>query len=299
MTTTTRTTDRYPSRVAPEPEILERQDPVVWGAVGDGPLTGEQLDQFDRDGVLMLQGVLDGGEVDELLGTADELASRPELRASERTIVEATSEAVRSVFEVHRLSDTIRTLAADDRLAGAARQILGSDVYLHQSRVNFKPAIHGEGFFWHSDFETWHTEDGMPAMRAVSFSVALTENFHFNGPLMVLPGSHRAYVTCVGETPDDHYKHSLRTQEIGTPDDASLRALAERAGGEIRTQVGPAGAIAIFDCNAMHGSSNNLSPFPRSNVFFVYNSVDNAIGEPFSASKPRPDFIAARDFTPI
>ncbi|HEV2767423.1 MAG TPA: phytanoyl-CoA dioxygenase family protein, partial [Acidimicrobiales bacterium] len=166
MTTTTPTTDRYPSRVAPQPGILERQDPVVWGAAGDGLLSGEQLDQFDREGVLMLQDVLGGGEVDELLVAANELASRPELRASQRTIVEATSDEVRSVFEVHRLSDTIRTLAADHRLAGTARQILGSDVYLHQSRVNFKPAIHGEGFFWHSDFETWHTEDGMPAMRA-------------------------------------------------------------------------------------------------------------------------------------
>ncbi len=299
MTTSTHITDRYPSRVAPEAEILERQDPVVWGAAGDGPLTADQLDQFDRDGVLMLQGVLDTGEVDELLATAEELGRRAAQWPSERTVIEATSDQVRSVFEVHRLSDTIRSLAADDRLAGAARQLLGGDVYIHQSRVNFKPAIHGEGFFWHSDFETWHTEDGMPAMRAVSFSVALTENFHFNGPLMVLPGSHRAYVTCVGETPDDHYKHSLRSQEIGTPDDASLHALAERAGGEIRTQVGPAGSIAMFDCNAMHGSNSNISPFPRSNVFLVYNSVDNALVEPFSASKPRPDFIAARDFTPI
>ena len=299
MSTTSQMTDRYPSRVAPEPRILERQDPVVWGGAGDGPLTSDQLDRFDRDGVLMLQGVLDGGEVEELLVVADELASRPELRASERTIVEPTSDQVRSVFEVHRLSEAIRALASDARLAGAARQLLGSDVYIHQSRVNFKPAIHGEGFFWHSDFETWHTEDGMPAMRAVSFSVALTENFHFNGPLMVLPGSQNAYVTCVGETPDDHYKESLRSQEIGTPDDVSLHALAERAGGKITTQVGPAGSIAIFDCNAMHGSNSNISPFPRSNVFLVYNSVDNTLVEPFSASKPRPDFIAARDFTPI
>ncbi len=297
--TTTQTTDRYPSRLADRPQIMARQDPVVWGAAGDGPLTGEQLGQFEREGVLMLESVLHAGEVQELLARAEDLAGRPDLRASGRTVIEAKSDQVRSVFEVHRLSATIRRLAAEDRLAGAARQILGSDVYLHQSRVNFKPAIHGEGFFWHSDFETWHTEDGMPAMRAVSFSVALTENFHHNGPLMVLPDSHRSFVACTGETPDDHYKHSLRNQEVGTPDDASLHTLAERAKGEIRTQVGPAGSVAIFDCNAMHGSNSNISPFPRSNVFFVYNSVENTLVEPFSAARPRPDFIAARDFTPV
>lgn len=297
--TTARTTDRYPSRVSRQPQLIERHDPVVWGAAGDGPLTADQLGQFDRGGVLMLQSVLDAGEVQELLGAAEELAGRRDLRASGRTVIEPESDQVRSVFEVHRLSDTIRRLASDHRLAGAARQILGSDVYLHQSRVNFKPAIRGAGFFWHSDFETWHTEDGMPAMRAVSFSVALTENFPYNGPLMVLPGSHRCFVACTGETPEDHYKHSLRNQEVGTPDDASLHTLARRAGGEICTQVGPPGSIAIFDCNAMHGSNSNISPFPRSNVFLVYNSVDNALVKPFSADAPRPEFIAARDFTPV
>jgi hypothetical protein len=48
-------------------------------------------------------------------------------------------------------------------VVGPARQLLGSDVYVHQSRVNFKPGFNGQDFYWHSDFETWHAEDGMPA----------------------------------------------------------------------------------------------------------------------------------------
>ncbi len=43
------------------------------------------------------------------------------------------------------------------------------------------PGFTGSGFYWHSDFETWHAEDGMPSMRAVSCSIALTENFAYNG----------------------------------------------------------------------------------------------------------------------
>ncbi|MGI8983088.1 MAG: ectoine hydroxylase [Acidimicrobiales bacterium] len=298
MTTTT-VADRYPSRTGPKAAILDRLDPVVRGGPGDGPLDGEQLDRFDRDGVLFLDRVLDQAEVDELRALAEEIPRRAEVRASDRTIVEPASDRVRSVFEVHRLDDRMRRLAADQRLAGVARQILGSDVYLHQSRVNFKPAIHGQGFFWHSDFETWHTEDGMPEMRAVSFSVALTENRPHNGPLMVIPGSHRRFVACVGETPDDHYKASLRNQEVGTPDDASLEELFARAGGRLLTQVGPPGSIAVFDCNAMHGSNSNITTLARSNVFFVYNSVENTLVEPFSAVAPRPEFIAARNFTPV
>jgi ectoine hydroxylase len=44
----------------------------------------------------------------------------------------------------------------------------------------------------------------------------------------------------------------------------------------------------------MHGSSSNISPYPRSNVFLVFNSVENRLAEPFSGQKPRPDYIASR-----
>ncbi len=76
---------------------------------------------------------------------------------------------------------------------GRARQILGSDVYVHQSRINVKPGFGATGFYWHSDFETWHAEDGLPNMRTVSVSIALTENFDTNGGLMIMPGSHKSF----------------------------------------------------------------------------------------------------------
>ena len=38
------------------------------------------------------------------------------------------------------------------------------------------PGFTGSGFSWHSDFETWHAEDGMPSIRTVSCSIPLMEN---------------------------------------------------------------------------------------------------------------------------
>jgi ectoine hydroxylase len=157
----------------------------------------------------------------------------------------------------------------------------------------------GDGFWWHSDFETWHAEDGMPGMRCLSASITLTDNYPHNGPLMVVPGSHRTYVTTVGSTPDDHYKASLKRQEIGTPDHDSLHELIIGQDREIRQLTGKAGSVIFFDCNIMHGSGSNITPYPRSNVFLVYNSVENAVQEPFAADQPRPDFIGARDVIPV
>jgi ectoine hydroxylase len=53
--------------------------------------------------------------------------------------------------------------------------------------------------------------------------------------------------------------------------------------------------VILFDCNMMHGSNGNITPFPRANAFFVYNAVANRLQAPFGAATPRPRFIAARD----
>ncbi|MES8739290.1 phytanoyl-CoA dioxygenase family protein, partial [Cutibacterium acnes] len=83
-----------------------------------------------------------------------------------------------------------------------SRVNFNATLLIHQSRINLKNGFNGKEFYWHSDFETWHVEDGMPNMRAVSCSITLTDNTVYNGSLMVIPGSHKYFVSCVGETPE-------------------------------------------------------------------------------------------------
>jgi ectoine hydroxylase len=137
----------------------------------------------------------------------------------------------------------------------------------------------------------------MPRMRAVSLSLSLTRNEPWNGSLLVIPGSHRRFVGCAGETPDDHYRTSLKAQEYGVPSDEALTRLVDDGG--IATITGGPGSAVYFDCNAMHGSNGNITPLPRTNVFFVYNSVENGLVEPYAAPNPRPTFIAAREIQPL
>ena len=298
MTTTLeRTPDIYPTRVGKEPKEIAREDPVVWGKPADGPIDADTLAGFDAKGYLTVDQLVTLEEVEKFRAELHRLSDDPAVRADERTVVERQSQEVRSIFEVHKISKIFAEIVRDPRVVERARQILGSDVYIHQSRVNFKPGFDGKEFSWHSDFETWHAEDGMPRMRAVSMSISLTDNYSFNGPLMIMPGSQKSYVSCVGETPDDNYKSSLVMQGAGTPDHDTLTRMAERYG--IDVLAGKAGGATMFDCNCMHGSNGNITPYPRSNVFIVFNSVDNTCVEPFAASSPRPTFVGARDFTPV
>jgi ectoine hydroxylase len=297
VTTTTRP-DPYPTRITGEPVPLERRDPIVWGT-GPGPLDAAALESYDRTGYLVLPGLLSAGEVEECRAELRRLNEDRALRGSERVVLEPDSEEIRSVFEAEKVSEVFADLIFSPRLTGIARQVLGSGVYVHQSRVNYKPAFGGAEFDWHSDFETWHAEDGMPRPRAFSVSIALTENHPFNGPLMVMPGSHRTFVPSVGETPDDFHKQSLRVHRItvGSPGEKHLTTMAERHG--IDQITGPAGSAVMFDSNILHGSNGNITPFPRSNIFIVYNSVENTLGEPYAAPRPRPVHLGNRDFTPV
>jgi ectoine hydroxylase len=291
----TATTDYYPTRRYKEPRLIFRtEDPAVWGRPGDGPLSGDQLDAHQLDGFTAVEQLLEPAELAAAQSELNHILTDPSLGGDERVIRERSTDEVRSVFDVHRLSPFFAALIRDDRIAGVARQILGSDVYVHQSRVNYKPGFGGAPFEWHSDFETWHAEDGMPRMRAVSLSLALTENYHYNGSLMIMPGSHQTFVSCVGATPEDNHKASLVKQEVGTPDHGSLRMLADKHG--IHQFTGPAGSAIWFDSNCMHGSNGNITPFPRSNLFIVFNSVENAMVEPFAAEKPRPEYLGSRDW---
>lgn len=287
--------DRYPSRVNEHASILERTDPVVyWGSkTGEGPLAPHLLASYEQKGYLSLRGFFSPQEVREWRDELNRLWGENRDSDRKEVIREPGSQEIRSIFAVHRDNEVFRRLSRHPRLVSMVQQILGSEVYIHQSRINYKQGFTGKEFYWHSDFETWHVEDGMPRMRALSCSISLEENYHYNGPLLLLPGSHQSFVSCVGKTPDDHYEQSLRKQEYGVPDQESLQKLVERHG--IDTMIGPAGSVVLFDCNTMHGSNGNITPLPRSNVFLVYNSVENRLVAPFSGQKPRPDHIATRD----
>src|SRR5699024_9634078 len=112
----------------------------------------------------------------------------------------------------------------------------------------------------------------------------------------IMPGSHKRYSSCVGGTPEDNYRQSLIMQGAGTPDRQTLSDFADQHGLDVLG--GAAGGAIMFDSNCMHAWTRNVTPYSRSNIFIVYNAVENACGEPFAAPQPRPEFVGSTDLTP-
>lgn len=286
--------DVYPSRGGGKEHITPRHDPVVYAPqTARSPSHAECVQRYLHDGFVVLDDLFSTLEIDCLQQEAARLQKQLRESAREDVIIEPTCRAVRSIFDVPRFSPIFDRLLRDARLVGWARYLLDDDVYLHQSRLNYKPAFEGKEFYWHSDFETWHVEDGMPRMRALSMSIALTDNRDCNGSVMLIPGSHEHFVACAGATPEEHYRQSLRRQEYGVPSQAALTRLAE--GNDIVTATGRAGSALVFDCNTMHGSAGNITPYARTNLFFVYNAMSNRLHAPYSGQPARPEFIARRE----
>jgi ectoine hydroxylase len=282
--------DPYASREAQSAELIKRRDPVVWGS-RDGLLSSTELESYEANGFFIRESLFGDDEVEAMMGEVERLPSLYVGRPTGEVETDPDSGAVRSIFRVHSTVPAVRRLARDPRLVDVAKQILDSDVYIHMSCIRFKRAFDPSSVPWRSDFETWHIEDGMPHMRAITAAVMLTDCTPSNGPLMLIPGSQQFYVPCPGRASNETRESSLG-RRCTTPPGEALALLVRRA--EPIQVLGPAGSVVFYDGNTMHGSTGNMSQFPRHTVFLAFNSVENPLQAPSFGLSPRPLFLAER-----
>src|SRR5690606_26413580 len=108
-------------------------------------LASEEVRKYEGDGFLAVPHLISPDEAGQLLREAERLRETidPELS---HVIAEPQGRAVRSIFRLHRDNEIFKEICRDPRVVERARQILGGEVYLHQSRINFKPAFEGKEF---------------------------------------------------------------------------------------------------------------------------------------------------------
>jgi len=246
-------------------------------------LDAQQLKQFEEDGYLFLPEVFTLAEMAFLKQEAQRIfeLQRPEIRREK-------SGAPRTAFGVHQYSEPFRLLSQDERLIRPLEQLFGERAYMHQFKINAMSAFLGDVWWWHQDFPTWHREDGMPKPRAMNVALYLDEVRHVNGPLMVVPKSHREGMFEPRYDAELVSHHGLyMTQE-------NVRKVVDAGG--IVAPVGKPGGLLMFHANMVHGSSPNISPYSRNIVYLTLNPVSNALE---AGKQTRPDHIAHRDFTPL
>ena len=249
-------------------------------------LNGTQIAEFEERGYLFYPSLLDAAEVAALQKALPEIMNRP---GPEVVRESGNPTAARLVFGAHVFSEPYRRLSLRPRLVNPVRQLLGDEVYLHQSRLNPKQGFGGgNAWDWHQDYPPWHKIDGMPRPKCIMASVFIDECSAVNSPLLVVPGSQR-HGLLESKLHDDAKGKGYELHHI---DHVTMERLAEEGG--IEALVGPAGSVALVHCNVVHGSANNVSPWRRAILYLIYNAVSNAC-----TGTQRPWYQNNRDFTPL
>lgn len=238
-------------------------------------LTDAQVADFEREGYLVLPELFTREEIAVLS------AELPRIFALDRPEVpKSGSGESRLAHRLERYSEPFARLLRHPRMVEPARRLIGGPVYSHQYKVVTKAPFGALDFPWHQDYGTWRAVDDMPEPKAINFALFLDEVTEFNGPITLIPGSHRDGMLTAPVVPLD-----------GSSDFAALApetvARLVAAGGLVAPK-GPAGTGLFFHGCTAHASAPNISPWPRNNVYSSLNHVENGIRR-----QARPEFYAA------
>mgnify|MGYP001161353181 FL=1 len=241
-----------------------------------------QLEQFERDGYIIIPELFSQKDVSILKAEVPKVFAQKR----EENVREKDGQTVRTSFATHTYNKLFSQFVRHPNVLKAAEKLLGGKVYVHQFKLNAKAAFAGDVWQWHQDFGTWHRDDGMPEPKAMNLAVFLDEVNEFNGPLYLIPKSHKYGVLEAGhDTDTTSYPLWTLNQDI-------IKIMVEKGG--IVAPKGPAGTGFFFHSCLVHASPPNISPWDRVIVYLSYNNVNNFIRR-FS----RPEWIAHRDFTPL
>ncbi|GAC1417288.1 MAG: phytanoyl-CoA dioxygenase family protein [Candidatus Velthaea sp.] len=247
-------------------------------------LTRQQLAAFNERGYLFFPSLFTPAEMTPVRAATEHLLQHHDGPDVYR---EDNGSTPRLMYDVTRHATEFDAMLRHPRLLRPAEQLLGERAYLYQSRLNPKFGFTGGAWPWHQDFGAWAREDGMPAPRCIMVAVFLDDVTAANGPLLVVPGSqHHGLINA------DLTEGNVGDFVVMEIDAATLETLANEGG--IDALTGPAGSVAFVQCNVVHASAPNLTPWRRALQYFMYNAVSNT---PKKFVRPR--HLCSDDFTPL
>ena len=157
----------------------------------------------------------------------------------------------------HRQHPYFWEVAKSSGITEVLRQLLGPDVLLQTSKLNTKAPGGGAAVEWHQDWAFYpHTNDRILACGLMLEDVDLA-----NGPLQIIPGSHK------GPVLDHNNKEGVFCGAID-PDDPEFH------GDKAVTLTGKAGSMTVHHARTLHGSAPNRSDRARLILFYECLAAD-------------------------
>ena len=225
-------------------------------------LSADQITADRSLGYTLAQGAVAPALLAEINRIVDDFVARARGVTANNEVYDLEASHTPEAPRVRRLKEPVERhprfweLVRSPGVIGPVIQLLGPDLRLHGSKLNMKAAGYGAAVEWHQDWAFYpHTNDDLLAVGIMLDDVALE-----NGPLMIVPGSHRGKVF---DHHHDGYFHGAVNLAVETPDLADAAIL-----------TGKAGSMTIHHVRALHGSAINRSSRQRRMLFYEIAAAD-------------------------
>jgi len=225
-------------------------------------LTQAQIDEYNEVGAIVVPNILTAEEVRTLSNVTDAMVDGARGLTAHNDIYDLEDShtpdrpRVRRIKMTHRQHPAYAALVRLPKIMAVLQSLWGPDIRFDTAKLNMKCAGFGAPVEWHQDWAFYpHTNDNLAAVGVMFDDMAME-----NGPLMIIPGSHKGPIF-------DHHADGVfcgamdpRNHEV---DFASAIPL-----------TGKAGSITVHHVRAVHGSAPNLSDRDRRLLLFQFRAAD-------------------------
>jgi ectoine hydroxylase-related dioxygenase (phytanoyl-CoA dioxygenase family) len=218
---------------------------------------------YRRDGFVVVPDLLGPEALQELRAVIAELVAAAATVDTHTAVYDLepghtpAAPRVRRIKQPHKVHPAFDAVVRSAPVMAVLRELLGPDLRLHGSKLNMKAAHYGSPVEWHQDWAFYpHTNDDILAIGVMLDDMELD-----NGPLMVVPGSHKGPIW-------NHHGEDGRF--CGLIDPADIEA-------EIASAValtGRAGTMSFHHVRALHGSALNTSERSRNLLLYEVAASD-------------------------
>jgi ectoine hydroxylase-related dioxygenase (phytanoyl-CoA dioxygenase family) len=225
-------------------------------------LSAAQKAFYAENGYLLVEDVVTGAQLKKLqnitYGLIDE--SRKVSESNERFDLDkghsAAAPRLTRIKLPHKQDPYFWEILTQSKVTNVLTDLLGDDTTLITTKLNTKAPGGGQAVEWHQDWAFYpHTNDDLLAFGLMLEDVTLD-----NGPLMVVPGTHRGPLL-------SHQSNGVFCGAID-PDDP----LFEKD--KAVTLTGKAGSMTVHHVRTLHGSAPNMSDRNRLILFYEMARAD-------------------------
>lgn len=218
-------------------------------------LTQEQLNQFNRDGFLLLRNFASNDECEAILEVAQkELEAKAEPIESEGEYTEDSSRkgTVRRLRQVYQRSPVFAAWMENQKIRPILHQVLGETPVItlaHHNSIMTKMPHQSSQTCWHQDIRYWHFEGD----NLVSVWLALGDEYSDNGVLEFIPASHTMSFS------PDQFDEKIYFLD----NDANQEIIHTKVSYDLKQ-----GDVVLFHAKTLHRANANLTDKPK--ISFVY-----------------------------